>query len=120
MACSMPTTARCMSFMKTSRKMTATRLASGFLDKRCIEILVLLPKLDVLSSNPVNCSSSTDVTGRPGLGNYQHPVQVATATLHFLVLSSCGLTWTPKVRKIMAFYGYCYGFRAIILHSFGV
>ena len=24
----------------------------------------------------------------------------------------------PKVCKIMAFFGYCYGFRAIILHVF--
>ena len=31
-----------------------------------------------------------------------------------------GFTWTPKVCKIMALYGCYYGFRAIILHTFGV
>ena len=31
-----------------------------------------------------------------------------------------GSTWAPEVCKIMAFYGCYYGFRAIILHTFGV
>ena len=29
-------------------------------------------------------------------------------------------TWTPKVGKHNGLYGYYYGFRAIILHTFGV
>ena len=34
--------------------------------------------------------------------------------------NSNSLPWPQKVCKVMAFLGYYYGFRAIILHSFGV
>ena len=35
-------------------------------------------------------------------------------------LQGLGLTWTPKVCKNNGLYGHNYGFRAIILHTFGV